>query len=100
MNTIQRKSVRVLDRFHLLSVANGSTLGKLGKSKREARMIRQARRVGEGCERLLFRQTFCLSKQAGRFYETVELRKEECSSKVVSVFPFLFRTSGGKVNIQ
>lgn len=34
-NTIQRKSVRVLDRFHLLSVANGSILGKLGNSERE-----------------------------------------------------------------
>lgn len=51
-------------------------------------MIRQARGVGEGCERL------CLSKHAGRSHEALEV-KERKNVRVVSVFPFLFRTSGG-----
>lgn len=54
----------------------------------KARMIRQARGVGEACERL------CLSKYAGRSYETLEV-KERKNVGVVSLFPFLFRTSGG-----
>lgn len=59
----------------------------------KARMIRLARGVGEGCERLLFRR-FGLSKNAGRSHETLEV-KERKNVRVVSLFPFLFRTSGG-----
>lgn len=65
----------------------------------KARMIRQARGVGEACERLLFRQTFWF-EQACRQILRDSTVKERKNVRVVSVFPFLFRTSGGKVKLQ
>lgn len=55
----------------------------------KARMIRQARGVGEACERLWFSSRFGLSKHAGRSHETSELRKERMFESSVS-FLFFF----------
>lgn len=50
----------------------------------KARMIRQARGVGEGCERL------CLSKHAGRSYETLESRRERMFEYLSQCLSFSF----------
>lgn len=90
-NTIQRKNVRVLEIFHVLSVANGSTLGTWKIPSVKARMIRQARGVGEACERLLFRQTFWFEqvhvcRQISR--DSRSQGKKECSSSQSLSFSF------------
>lgn len=55
----------------------------------KARMIRQAKRVGEGCERLLFRQTFWFEQVCGQISRDSRV-KERKNVRVAVSFLFFF----------